>query len=351
MSDQPIDQPPIDQPPIDEVRAGDELDWAALERHLRANVAQRTLPDVPLRARQFTAGRANLTYLVSFGDEHLVVRRPPQGVLAPGAHDMAREARVLTHLGDAYPRAPRALHFCDDTSVIGAPFIVIEYREGVTVRDDIPAELAHHDDAARRVDLALVDAAADLHAVDPAAVGLDTLGHPDGFAERQVRGWADRWSRVSDDVAGPTMDEVARRLEAGLPRPQRASIIHNDLKLDNCQFHVDDPDTVTSVFDWDMATLGDPLFDIALMVSSMRSQPAWVIGDDEVAAHYSRRTGIDASGLGWYLAFATWRTAIVVQQLYRRFAAGDSADARLGGMGRMVPEMARRALALLDPGS
>ena len=334
--------------PADDVRSTDQLDWVALEQHLRGRL---DLPPEPMGVQQFTGGRANLTYLVSFGETRLVIRRPPHGVIAPGAHDMAREARVLSRLGHRFARAPLALHFCDDTTVVGAPFVVIEHRDGVVVREDIPAELTHHADVARRIDLALIDAAADLHLVDPAEVDLHDLGQPDGFAERQVSGWANRWSRVAasalDPAATRQMDAVAARLAATVPTPQRVSIVHNDLKLDNCQFQVDDPDTVTSIFDWDMATLGDPLFDIALMISSMRNTSPWVIDDATAAAHYAARTGIDVGGISWYLAFATWRTAVVVQQLYSRYAAGDSGDSRLADIGTMVPQLAERAAATL----
>lgn len=332
-----------------DVRPGDELDWTALEAHLRAHL---DLPAATMEVTQFTGGRANLTYLVSFGRAKLVVRRPPHGTIAPGAHDMAREARVLERLNDAFPRAPRALHFCADPAIVGAPFVVIEYRDGIVIHDQLPAVIAVHDDAARRVDLALIDAAADLHLVNPAEVGLGDLGQADGFADRQVQGWANRWSRVAptaiDANTSAAMTGVAQRLQATIPLPQRSSIVHNDLKLDNCQFQPTDPDTVTSIFDWDMATLGDPLFDIAVMLTSMRRMPAWVLSDEDAAEHYAVRSGLDLSGIHWYLGFATWRTGVVLQQLHARYAAGDSADERLAEFGGLVPELAARAAETLD---
>ncbi len=328
---------------LHDVRPGDELDWGALERHLRGVLE---LPDAPLQVRQFTGGAANLTYLASFGDVRIVVRRPPRGTIAPGAHDMAREHRVLARLNDAYPRAPRALHFTDDVSVIGAPFVVVEYRDGVVLRDELPDAMAQHADVERRVDVALIDAVADLHAVDPTAIGLDDLGRPDGYARRQVEGWRDRWQRVAPDDDRGAMDEVAGRLTATLPAPQRVAVIHNDLKLDNCQFQGDDPDVVTSVFDWDMATLGDPLFDLGLVLTSMASSPLWVLDPSAAARHYGARAALDVSELDWYLAFATWRTAVVIQQLHRRFLAGDAADPRLASLGDAIERCVQRALDL-----
>ncbi len=328
-----------------DVRPGDQLDWAALEAYLRTVLG---LPDAAMSVRQFVAGRANLTYLVAFGATRLVLRRPPRGTLAPGAHDMAREYRVLSRLHGAYPRAPRALHFTDDASIIGAPFVVIEYRDGVVVRDSIPESMTHHCDIKRRLDGALIDAAADLHTVDAGGAGLGELGRPDGFGRRQVEGWHDRWRRAAPADATAVMDDVAVRLAATLPAPTRVSIVHNDLKLDNCQFQPDDPDTVTSVFDWDMATLGDPLFDLGLLLVSMGSLPVWVISVGHAVERYASRSGIDVAQIGWYLAFATWRTAVVLQQLYNRYLAGDTADDRHAVFGAAIPVCAQRALALIS---
>jgi aminoglycoside phosphotransferase (APT) family kinase protein len=328
---------------LHDVRPGDELDWASLERHLRGVL---DLPDAPMQARQFTGGAANLTYLASFDDVRIVVRRPPRGTIAPGAHDMAREHRVLARLHDAYPRAPRALHYTDDVSIIGAPFVVVEYRDGVVLRDAIPSSMAQHTDVVRRVDLALIDAVADLHSVDPGAVGLEDLGRPEGYGRRQVEGWRDRWRRVAPDDHSGVMDEVADRLSSTIPSPQRVAIVHNDLKLDNCQFQADDPDVVTSVFDWDMATLGDPLFDLGLVLNSMASNALWSLTNAEVAQRYAAQSRIDATQLDWYLAFATWRTAVVIQQLSSRYLAGDSTDERLSSMGDAVESCAQRALDL-----
>ena len=327
------------------VRSGDELDWAALEAHVRAHLE---LPADEMRVRQFSAGHANLTYLLEFGDRALVFRRPPRGTLAPGAHDMAREHKVLSRLWRAYPRAPRSDYYCDDDSIVGAPFVIIEYREGEVVRGAVPPSMAHHADVERRICLALVDAMADLHSVDVDEAGLTDLGRPDGFGARQVSGWHDRWRRAAPDDPVPAMNEIADELAASVPRPPRASVVHNDLKLDNCQFHADDPDRVTSVFDWDMATIGDPLFDVANLLSSSQQSPVWVVSRDEVAQRYAERSGIDITNIKWYEAFASFRTGVVVQQLYNRYARGESTDDRLASMGDLVPGMAERARALFD---
>jgi aminoglycoside phosphotransferase (APT) family kinase protein len=327
------------------VRPGDELDWTALEAHLRFHLE---LPAGEMRVRQFSAGHANLTYLLAFGDRSLVFRRPPRGTLAPGAHDMAREHKVLSRLWRVYPRAPRSDHYCDDESIVGAPFVIIEYREGEVVRATVPSSMAEHPDVERRICLALVDAMAELHAVDVDAADLSDLGTPDGFGARQVSGWHDRWRRAAPDDPVPAMNDVAAELAASVPEPPRVSVVHNDLKLDNCQFDAGDPDRVTSVFDWDMATTGDPLFDVANLLSSSQSSPIWVVSRDDVAERYAARSGIDITNIKWYEAFASFRTGVVVQQLSNRYARGESTDERLASFGDLVPGIAERARALVD---
>ena len=347
------------------VRAADQLDWPRIEAHLREHVPSLVLG--PLRdVRQFTNGAANLTYLLRFDGVDLVLRRPPFGTIPPGAHDMRREWRVLSRLWQHYAPAPRAWLFCDDHRVAGADFFVMEHRPGVVIRDAIPATMARHADVARRVSIALVDAIADLHALDPLAAGLGDLGKPDGFVARQVSGWRKRWelaeSRAHATVRGP-MAAVAARLEATLPQPQRVAIVHNDLKLDNCAFDPANPDRVASIFDWDMTTLGDPLIDLGTLLNywpdpsdppetrrashdGMRRMG--LPSRAEITARYASRTGIDPERVQWYEAFAQWKTAVVVQQLHNRWLEGASADPRHEHIADSVPALAATAARLLD---
>jgi aminoglycoside phosphotransferase (APT) family kinase protein len=208
--------------------------------------------------------------------------------------------------------------------------------------------MARHADVERRVDSALIAAAGELHNIDVDACGLADLGRPDGFAQRQVAGWRNRWERAAgDSPASRVMEEVAADLARSLPRAQRAAIVHNDLKLDNCLFDAADPDTVASVLDWDMATLGDPLFDLGSMVVAMRSLPVWVLDVDEAVGAYAKATGMDLGGVSWYLAFATWRSAVVMQQLANRYRSGDSKDERLAAMEQHIPATAELARSML----
>jgi aminoglycoside phosphotransferase (APT) family kinase protein len=341
------------------VRPGEELDWAALEAYLRAEV-----PDLdgPFGVEQFPNGSANLTYRVTVGERRLVVRRPPFGEIAPGAHDMRREYTTLASLWQAYPRAPRALAFCADHGVIGADFLVVEYRPGVVVWGSVPASMAGLPGAARRIGFAVVDALADLHLVDPAGCGLGDLGKPEGFLERQVGGWRRRWERVAGGEHAGAVDELGGRLAATMPVSRGAAVLHNDFKVDNCQFAVGEPDAVVSVFDWDMATLGDPMVDLGILLNYW-PDPADPPGAAaitppgldtvglptrrEVVARYAERTGRDAGDSAWYEAFAAWKTVVVLQQLHTRWLRGESTDPRMGERGALIPPLVRRATGIL----
>jgi aminoglycoside phosphotransferase (APT) family kinase protein len=345
------------RPEVTGVRPGEQLDWASLEAYLR-----RHLPGVEgeFSVLQFPNGSANLTYLVRFGDRSVVVRRPPFGVIATAAHDMRREYRVLSRLHAPYPRAPLGLLYCADESVIGAHFLVSEYRSGVVVWDRIPKALDVGEDVGQRIGLAVVDALADLHLVDPAVCGLGDLGRPEGYLERQVRGWQARWDAVTLNGRSP-VDRVGELLARHIPMSGPPALVHNDFKVDNCQFTPGLPDTVTSVFDWDMATLGDPLTDLGTLLNywpdgatSADAVPGLeTIGlpsRDEVVARYAARTGqtLIRSDVAWYEAFGCWKTAIILQQLYARHLRGESTDERMAARGEQVGRIADRALAIAE---
>jgi len=238
----------------------------------------------------------------------------------------------------------------------------MEFRAGVVIWDSIPESMRNHADAPRRVGFAVVRALADLHQVDYTRIGLADLGRPDGFVARQLRGWRSRWEAVASREATAAMNEVADVLEQTMPPPQRAAILHNDLKLDNCQFDPADPDAVRSVFDWDMATLGDPLVDVGTLLNywpdpsdSPGDRGMYPEGQDglglpsqaEILAVYGAVTGLDLAGVRWYQAFASWKTAIVLQQLHDRYLRGETSDERMASRGERVTELAARARRLL----
>jgi aminoglycoside phosphotransferase (APT) family kinase protein len=345
-------------PEVAPIRPGEEFDTARVEAWIRERMPE--LPG-PMESLQFPGGHANLTYLLRFGDRELVLRRPPFGPVAPGSHDMVREYTVLSRLWQALSTAPRAYLLCEDESVLGATFFVMERREGVVVRTTIPDSMRHHEAVERRVSFALVDAMADFHDVDYAKVGLAELGKPDGFVARQVSGWKRRWDRAKN-VELPLFEEVHRRLEEALPTSSSTSLVHNDLKLDNCQFDPADPDHVRSIFDWDMTTLGDPLIDLGTLLgywaqgddgddrsptNSLTNQPGFP-GRRELAQRYVERRGVELDAIRWYEAFAIWKTAVVLQQIYIRWVKGQTSDARFEALGARVPELVTLASRVLD---
>ena len=338
------------------VRAGEEMDWDGLVAYLRPHIED--LPEA-VEVRQFPGGHANLTYLLSAGDAEWVVRRPPLGPLPKNAHDMAREYRVLSRLNAAYDRAPRAYHLCEDVDVIGAPFLVAERRRGVVLRLEWPGNFRVLDNLEERIAHALIDALADLHLVDAGAIGLGDLGRPRGFAGRQVKGWGERWHAAKDKDL-PVFDAVHAELTRRVPDSPVVSVLHNDFKLDNCMVDDANPDRITAVFDWDMATLGDPLIDLGTFLNYWPSEdgsfswdkmPPMVSepypGRAELIAHYAQRTGFDVGDMNWYEAFALWKTGVVVQQIYIRYARGQTDDQRFATYGDYAEPLFEAARGLL----
>lgn len=337
------------------VRPGEDLDWVNLSNWLNANVSGH---DGDMRVSQFHGGHANLTYCVDIGGQEFVVRRQPFGDIAPGAHDMRREYRALTGLGAVFDRAPRVFAFCEDESVIGAPFIVMERRAGVVVRSDIPSELKVHAKVEERISLALVDAMAEFHAIDPVDAGLEKLGRPDGFVERQLGGWYKRWQLVTDEP-DEVFEGVFQRLVASQPQTHRYTLVHNDLKLDNCMFDPANPDRVATILDWDMTTIGDPLIELGTLLSYWResgdaTNRAPTI-DLDMAGFPSRSAlveqyasgGADVSNVAWYEAFGLWKQAVVLKQLFHRYDQGESQDRRMAAFPDFIPGQLQAASDIL----
>ncbi len=350
-------------PETAQVRAGEDLNWAHIEEFLRQRLPREVLDvDGEFQVLQFPNGSANLTYLIRFGASELVLRRPPFGTLAPGAHDMKREYRVLSRLWRLFDAAPRAYLFCDDGAVCGTDFFVMERRRGEVIRGVIPASMRHHDNVGYRVGMALVERIAEFHGLDPEAVELGGLGRPDGFVARQLGGWKKRWELVADADHDAAMSSVHGRLQAAMPAPQRISLVHNDLKLDNCMFDPQNPDRVSAFFDWDMTTLGDPLIDLGTLLNywpdpgdSEDEKRFSHTGMDrmglpsraELIARYAACGGLDLSAIAWYEAFALWKTATVVQQLHHRWKMGDSSDPRMASVADRLPKLIDNAARLL----
>jgi aminoglycoside phosphotransferase (APT) family kinase protein len=348
------------------VRDREQLDRPRLAAYLRDRLPGCDSGGLDLsremEVEQFPGGHSNLTYLVRFGEGELVLRRPPSGPVPPTAHDMAREYRWLKAMHPVFPLAPRPYLFCDDAGVIGAVFYVMERRRGLVIRNEEPAPVADRPDVRRRVSAALIDALADLHAIDITQQGLSALGKPAGFVERQVRGWTERWHR-SQIALVPEMDAVARWLAVHLPpEPARASVVHGDFKLDNVMLDRSDPGRLVAVFDWEMSALGDPLVDLGILLAywSRRDPPGpgdslmavthhrgWFTRD-EIVEHYARRSDRDVSPIHFHETFALFKIAVVIQQIFSRYARGQTEDPRFARFDLRVADLARQAAALAE---
>ena len=332
------------------IRPEERFDESRVAAYLRS-----TLPDLfdgDIEFDQFPGGAANLTYRATTGTGEYVLRRAPLGEVAKGGHDMAREHKVLSRLWEAYPLAPRAFHYCEDAGVMGKPFFVMERRRGHVVRRSWPASFGHVEQ--RRTAESLVDALADLHAVDVDAVGLSDLGRPDGFVQRQIDGWSRRWDAAATRPV-EDMHAVSDALAASIPVPSSVAILHNDYKLDNTM--VDDAGGLVAVFDWDMATLGDPLVDVGTLLAywAQPDDPTYLvfgsnavaIGEvfpkDEVRHRYAERSGRSLDDIAYYEALALFRIAVIIEQIYARYVAGQTTDERFAAFEPLAPLLANAA--------
>jgi aminoglycoside phosphotransferase (APT) family kinase protein len=342
------------------VRPGEEVSTEALERYFAANVPE--LAGKPVQVEQFPGGHSNLTYLLRVGDREVVMRRPPFGTKVKSAHDMGREFRILSALSKSYPRAPRPITYSEDPAVMGAPFYVMDRLRGVILRKDVPPELGLDPTKLRSLCEHLVDALAELHALDYKAIGLGELGKPEGYVQRQVEGWTKRYhGSQTDDV--PVVEQVAKWLADNMPPDSGAALIHNDYKFDNVVLDASDPTRILGILDWEMSTIGDPLMDLGTFVSY------WVeAGDDpmmqffrggpsdapgaltraEIIARYSERTGRKVDKPHFYYAFGLFKTAVVLQQIYYRYKQGLTKDERFSLFGVGVQALCDQAARSIE---
>lgn len=306
-------------------------DWAALSSWV---ARQGHVLDVSA-VRQFAGGKANLNYLVALDGRPAVFRRPPAGPIAEGANDMAREWRVLSRLNAGFALAPRGLSYCDDLDVLGAPFQFLEYREGLVIGGELPTGLPG--DAPERITATLIEAMTSLHAVTPETVGLGDLGKPEGFLERQLAGWTRRAHAVWPEGLPAVVTNLTSQLEQRIPEPSGVSLLHMDLKLDNMLV---DRETLSpnAVIDWDMATRGCPLFDLAILTSywmepgdpatvrAVNQMPTTTTGfasRRDVIDSYFTVAGMRPRPMHWQVACARLRLGVAWMQLYRKWQSGD----------------------------
>ncbi|MBM7647698.1 aminoglycoside phosphotransferase (APT) family kinase protein [Bacillus ectoiniformans] len=336
-------------PQLIPVRKGEELNLSRLESHLRQTIPN--LPESSLMVKQFGAGASNLTYELTIGSWEAVLRRAPLGKVAAKAHDMEREFHVLASLYDQFPLAPKPLYYCPDESIAGKPFLLMERKYGVLLESELPNGMEVTEEAGIRLSEQMLDTLVKLHHVDYRGSKLEEISKPVGFMERQVHGWIGRFDRAQTDEV-KAFPELKKWLISHIPISQDATVIHYDYKFNNALFS-DDLSHMTGLFDWEMATIGDPLADVGAAMSY------WVEENDpdilkmgfgkppittksgfftrnEFIQRYAQKSGRDVSGIHYYLTFAYFKLAVICQQIYYRYKKGQTNDSRFRKFGEFA---------------
>jgi len=345
----------FDQPQA--IRAGEELNTNHLEMYLKAK-----LPELrgSLLVQQFPSGYSNLTYFLQFGERELVLRRPPLGAKIKTAHDMAREYRILSCLIQIYPKVPKPSLYCDDESIIGVPFYVMERVSGVILRAKPPVGMNLSPELMRRLSESCIDNLAAIHQIDYAKTGLRDLAKPEGYSERQIRGWTQRYQNARTDEI-PEIERVIAWLNANLPPVSGAALIHNDYKYDNLVLAPDDLSKIIAVLDWEMATIGDPLMDLGTTLGY------WIEPDDppemkmfglthlsgnlnreQLARRYAEKSGREISNIVFYYVYGLLKISVIVQQIHFRYCQGHTKDARFASLLQVVQACGKMAAGAMD---
>jgi aminoglycoside phosphotransferase (APT) family kinase protein len=330
------------------VRADESFDLAKVEHYLRDHIEN--IGEGTLQVRQFPSGASNLTYLLQIGHWEGVLRRPPLGPVPPKAHDMKRECGLLQHIHPVFALAPKPYVYCDDPDIIGASFYVMERRRGIVIDRTFPPGITPTPDLCQRISDTVIDTLVQIHAIDWQSAGLDSFGYPPGFLERQVKGWIERYHRAkTDDI--PHVESLTNWFMSHIPESPAPTLIHNDFKLNNMM--VDDHDLARSVavFDWEMATIGDPLFDLACTLSywataddseelkTILPTVTWLPGfvsRESFMESYAQKSSRDLTFMDFYMTFAYFKLAVIIQQIYVRWKRGQTQDERFGAFGDRV---------------
>lgn len=341
-------------------REGEELDAAVIDPYLKAHIPG--LQGQP-RISQFPGGASNLTYLLQYDNQELVLRRPPFGHKAKSAHDMGREFRILNRLNAGFPYCPKAYLHCTDEALIGSEFYVMQRVDGIILRAELPEGMTLDESQARALCLSFIDKLVELHNVDYDACGLADLGKPEGYVKRQIEGWSDRYEKaMTPDAPGW---EVARAwLRDKMPADHhKPGIVHNDYRFDNVILDRDNPIRIIGVLDWELTTIGDPLMDLGntlaywieaddpAPIQLLRRQPSHLPGmlsRSEFVEYYADRAGIRIDNFDFYYCYGLFRTAGIVQQIYYRYFHGQTKDKRFAqfiGMNKLLEQMCLQVIA------
>jgi aminoglycoside phosphotransferase (APT) family kinase protein len=342
-----------------EVRDEDRLDDGNIDAFLKQHVSGLQGPPV---IRQFPGGASNLTYLISYGERELVLRKPPAGVKAKSAHDVLREARIMAALKPYYPFVPAILAGCDDHAVLGSDFYVMERLRGIILRRDLPAELGLDSAGVRQLCLDFIDRLVELHRVDVSRPGVTAIGKGEGYIGRQVAGWSHRWRQALTQDTDPVEDVMAWLAEKQPAGETAICVIHNDYRFDNVVLGSAHPIEIIGVLDWEMTTLGDPMMDLGGSMAywvqadddptfhELRRQPSHVPGmltRREVVAYYGERSGWSVDCFDFYEVFGLFRLMVILQQIYRRFVLAQTTNPRFADFGRSAAYLGRRCRKLI----
>ncbi|MEA1852127.1 phosphotransferase family protein [Cytobacillus sp. FSL W7-1323] len=339
------------------IREGEGLDVHRLEQYLKANIEE--IPNKPLEISQFSAGKSNLTYQLKAGNWEAVLRRPPMGPVAPKAHDMEREYKVLQEIHPFFNQAPKPFIY-SDKELLGAPFFIMERKKGVVIDDSltIPDGDSTYD-VGQRISQLMVNTLVQLHAINYQKTKLKEMTRPAGFMQRQVDGWISRYHRSkTDEING--IDELTNWLESHLPHSEKTTIIHYDFKLNNSMFN-QQLTRLIGVFDWEMSTVGDPLADLGVALSywhekndsdllkrglgeeSVTTKPGFFTREEFIQA-YALKSGTDVSQIHYYLTFAYFKLAVICQQIYYRWKRGQTKDERFSNLNLYVNNLIQHAV-------
>ncbi len=345
-----------------DIRPGEELDVAKLEPYL---LSQLPGTSGPIVVEQFPGGASNLTYLVRLGEREMVLRRPPFGNRVKSAHDMGREYRVLSKLHAVYAPAPQPYLYCEDESVIGAPFYCMERRHGIVLRRKLPEGFDASPEMMLKLNRAFIDNLVDFHKIDYEAAGLGDLGRPAGYVARQVEGWSKRYVAARTDEV-PSMEWLMEYFPQHMPPEIAATLVHNDYKFDNIMLDPHDLTRIVAVLDWEMCTLGDPLMDFGTVLSYWveagdapqlqlhafgPTQRAGSMTRRQLTEYYGQRSGFDTSNVIFYYTFGLFKTAVIVQQIYYRYVQGHTKDERFATFNKNVQALADEAQRAIQEGT
>ncbi len=347
----------IDEP--SEVREGEDLDNRILEDFLRDNIKGL---DGKLEIKQFPRGYSNLTYLIKAGKREMILRRPPSGRKARSAHDMSREYRMISSLKPVFHYCPDPVLYCEDLSVMGTEFYIMERIRGIILRKDLPHNLTYSPEDAGKLCRNMVDLLHRLHSIEYSTIGLGDFGKPEGYVRRQVEGWSRRYREARTPDA-PDCEGVMEWLFEKMPEDTDSpAIIHNDYKFDNLVLNPDNPTEIIGILDWEMSTTGDPLMDLGSSLAYwvemndpeglqlIRMLPTTMKGAltrEEIISYYNKISGRDTGAFDYYYCFGLFRLAVIAQQIYYRFYHGQTKDPRFKSLIFAVKVIDQRADSLI----